>query len=121
MEFESIHLFLVRIHGHEKVSALDLPEPIGMTVPNSKPRHWLASNPFDPNLSTGCYLRIELQPRMPPAKESACRLLGPKRTWPDVRLKSAFRGEADMPCWAGHVCKRPLADMEGSRALKNQN
>jgi hypothetical protein len=66
--------FLVRIHGHEKISALDLPVPIGMTVPNSKPRHWLASNPFDSNLSTGCYLRIELQPWMPPAKLARSRL-----------------------------------------------
>src|ERR1700752_510600 len=64
-----MHLFLVRIHGHEKISALGLPESMGMTGPNSKPRHWLASNPFDSNLSTGCYLRIELLPWMPPAKK----------------------------------------------------
>jgi hypothetical protein len=30
-----------------------------MTVPSSKPLHWLASNPFGSNPSTGCYSRIE--------------------------------------------------------------
>jgi len=55
---ESIHLFLLRIHGHERFLPLDLPGPIRMTVPSSKPRHWLASNPFGSNLSTGCYSRI---------------------------------------------------------------
>jgi hypothetical protein len=30
-----------------------------MTVPSSKPRHWLASNLFGSNLSTGCSSQIE--------------------------------------------------------------
>src|SRR5437899_7053646 len=30
-----------------------------MMVPSLKPRHWLASNPFDSNQSTDCCLRIE--------------------------------------------------------------
>src|SRR6516165_4699179 len=30
-----------------------------MTVPSSKLRHWLASNPIGSNLSTVCYSRIE--------------------------------------------------------------
>ena len=35
-----------------------------------------ASNPFDSNLSTGCYLRIELRPWMPAAKETAMSVIG---------------------------------------------
>jgi hypothetical protein len=38
---------------------MDLPEPIGMTAPSSRPRHWLASNPSDSDLTTSCYSRIE--------------------------------------------------------------
>src|SRR6267378_8410527 len=30
-----------------------------MMVPSLKPRHWLASNPFDSNQPTGCCTRIE--------------------------------------------------------------
>src|SRR5262245_61479193 len=63
-----------------------------MTVPNSKPRHWLASNPFDSNLSTGCYLRIELQPWMPPEKELAMSAIGPE---PDARSERGCLARSD--------------------------
>jgi hypothetical protein len=36
---ESIHPLTVGIHGHERKSALDLPEPILMTVLSLTPRH----------------------------------------------------------------------------------
>src|SRR2546423_7093631 len=50
---------MVRILGHERISALDLPEPILTTVLSLKPRHWLASNPFGSNQFTGCCSQIE--------------------------------------------------------------
>src|SRR5438045_892530 len=64
---ESIHRLKVRIHGHEKKSALGLPGPILMTALSLTPRHWLASEAIDSNQSTSCFSRIERE-RLPGIK-----------------------------------------------------